>query len=90
MEVRLLLILVMIFLVRVPLHAQNLVPNPSFECGSYHCGPNTYSPYFSAYACNWSCPNRGTSDILSTVIENKECWASSFGFVRWHFERLLT
>ena len=76
MPLRTLLILVMISAVRVTLPAQNLVPNPGFECGENLCNPNHAASLYSVFACDWICPNHGTSDVFSVVNENKECWAS--------------
>jgi len=57
--------------------AQNLVPNPSFECGEDFCGP--YQPdqtkNFKRYACDWTVPGTGTSDVFSTKIENIYCFS---------------
>lgn len=49
------------------LSAQNLVPNPSFECGQNFCGPFQVPEIqnFSFYACGWSVPGIGTSDVFS-------------------------
>src|SRR5688572_23736269 len=58
------------------LFAQNLVPNPSFECGNYHCDC-TYDSYLIEslqIACHWSLPTHGTSDFYSTDIPNQDCW----------------
>jgi hypothetical protein len=56
--------------------AQNLVPNGSFECGEDICDAYQ-SPQvadFSRYACGWSCPNQGTTDIFTTKIPITECY----------------
>ncbi|HMJ67794.1 MAG TPA: gliding motility-associated C-terminal domain-containing protein [Cyclobacteriaceae bacterium] len=49
---------------------QNLVLNPSFECGQDFCG--AFQPeqaaLLSTYACNWMAPGQGTSDIHSTQL----------------------
>jgi hypothetical protein len=55
---------------------QNLVPNPSFECGVGICGYTTYAPDFGTYACEWSCPSGGTSDVFSTLISDKTCYSA--------------
>jgi len=52
--------------------AQNLVSNPSFECGDDFCGPTQQALEYPVYACNWSCTNQGTSDLYSTLLP-KEC-----------------
>ncbi|HEY8937494.1 MAG TPA: gliding motility-associated C-terminal domain-containing protein [Cyclobacteriaceae bacterium] len=46
--------------------AQNLVKNPSFECGTDICGFTEDARNFSTYACNWTCPSIGTSDMFTT------------------------
>lgn len=58
--------------------AQNLVNNPSFECGEDQCGAFQlqHIPEFFKYACEWSCPTSGTSDIYSTKLITKECFMS--------------
>jgi CHU_C Type IX secretion signal domain len=58
--------------------AQNLVPNPSFECGKDQCDFTISSRFVegAGIACYWSVPTLGTSDFFSTVIPNKYCWAS--------------
>lgn len=76
MRVKWLTPLFAIFLVRLPLAAQNLVPNPSFECGEDLCNANTRAEFYSTYACDWNCPNHGTSDVFSITNTNKQCWAS--------------
>ena len=55
--------------------AQELVPNGSFECGVDYC---TYFQYpqieeFSKYACGWSVPGAGTSDIYSSKLPEHTC-----------------
>jgi len=57
------------------LFCQNLVPNPSFECGQTNCDPTFIPENFPQYACNWSCPGTGTSDAFSTDI-NKYCYGT--------------
>jgi CHU_C Type IX secretion signal domain len=57
--------------------AQNLVPNPSFECGEDLCDPFTPTDvaHFSKYACEWSVPSwDGTSDIHSTKVTDSRCF----------------
>jgi hypothetical protein len=58
--------------------AQNLVANPGFECfidqNCDYIRGDTYS-LFPVYACGWSLPNRGTSDIFSTKLP-QQCWNS--------------
>lgn len=56
-------------LVALPLlgHSQNLVPNPSFECGvDIFCGPYQLLEIqeFSKHACGWTVRGTGTSDIF--------------------------
>jgi gliding motility-associated-like protein len=58
------------------LSAQNIVLNSSFECGLDRCDPNDFASDLSRYACDWSCPQRGTTDIFSTQIVNKACFCS--------------
>jgi hypothetical protein len=58
------------------LWSQNLVPNPSFECGTDLCGPYQFGEPFSFHVCDWSIPHLGTTDVLSTQLGNKECYAS--------------
>lgn len=61
-------------------YAQNLVPNPSFECGEDFCG--AYQPeqttQFHKYACDWRVPTLGTTDIFTTknVFGNPACYTS--------------
>ena len=55
--------------------AQNLVPNPSFECGVDLCSPTQDASMYGYYACNWSCPTLGTSDVLSTQL-SKDCFSA--------------
>lgn len=56
---------------------QNLVPNPSFECGPDPCDFILFpSDFGNRYVCNWNCPTNGTSDIFSTLIPNKNCYAA--------------
>lgn len=56
--------------------AQNLVLNPGFECfidqNCDYIRGDTYS-LFPVYACGWTLPNRGTSDIFSTKLP-QQCW----------------
>jgi hypothetical protein len=53
---------------------QNLVPNPSFECGEMECTVD--QGFLNHYVCNWYTPNGGTTDVFATNIPNKGCWAS--------------
>jgi len=53
---------------------QNLVPNPSFECGTDFCDYNIDPNQFSIYACRWTAPTRGCPDLFSTSLS-----ASCFG-----------
>ena len=56
---------------------QNLVKNPSFECGIDPC-ELTYPHNIESFeqnVCEWSLPNNGTSDLWSTGIP-VECRAS--------------
>lgn len=64
--------------------SQNLVPNPSFECGIDFCYATSDSKEFGNYACHWLSPTAGTSDILS-MLSNWTCQTSAghygvFGF----------
>ncbi len=64
------------------LHAQNLVPNPSFEIhDSLPCDPiNPGSPLWlniDDYIDSWFAPTSGTSDIHSTLV-NPSCYAHAF------------
>jgi len=67
-----------ILLLALPMNAlsQNLVPNGSFECGEDFCSAfqTPEIAQFSKYACHWTCPTNGTSDIFSTLIPNNECY----------------
>jgi hypothetical protein len=62
----------------IPIHvlAQNLVPNPSFECGAEHCDFTEFGPDLAEHICSWNCPTGGTSDVFSTLLTDKKCWAS--------------
>lgn len=65
----------MFSVVAVLVQAQNLVLNPSFECGQDECEP-TINPFWNdRYACYWRCPTNGTSDVYSTKIGNKACYS---------------
>ena len=57
--------------------SQNMVPNGSFECGQDFCDAyqTPQVEQFSKYACEWSVPGRGTTDIYSTLITNQVCYA---------------
>jgi len=46
--------------------AQNLIKNPSFECGNDPCSETIYLTDLSQFACHWSEPNAGSTDIFST------------------------
>ncbi|MBX9853043.1 MAG: gliding motility-associated C-terminal domain-containing protein [Cytophagaceae bacterium] len=63
-------IVFILLLLTVKAIAQNLVPNPSFEilkAGYPPCyNSGTYQD-FEFYMSNWKAPNKGTSDILSTL-----------------------
>jgi len=54
--------------------AQNLVPNPSFECGDDYCNANTTPGLVRA--CLWNCPTYSTPDIFTTQLQNKACYSS--------------
>ncbi|HEX5170958.1 MAG TPA: gliding motility-associated C-terminal domain-containing protein [Cyclobacteriaceae bacterium] len=58
----------------VSLGAQNLVPNPSFECGIDQCYYTTVSLDYQNNVCEWSCPTSGTSDIFSTTVPDISCY----------------
>jgi len=58
--------------------AQNLVLNPSFECGTDICSEDEQPLSFGDYACHWSCPTFGTSDIFSSLISNKACYSGIY------------
>lgn len=58
------------------LNGQNLVSNYSFECDANRCDPTLFASDFYQNACNWSCPQRGTTDVFSTQIANKTCFCS--------------
>ncbi len=54
-------------------HAQNLVPNPSFENGTaLYCDPFT-TINFDTCAANWYTPTQGTPDLFSTTMP-QTCW----------------
>lgn len=57
---------------------QNLVLNPSFECGKNLCNPTQEidNGVFTNYACDWMIPTRGTSDVFSTKVADKNCYTS--------------
>lgn len=71
-------ILLFSLLLKLPvlLFSQNLVPNPSFECGTDICDANEDASKYEIYACGWTCPNTGTSDVLNTRIKDKTCFSS--------------
>lgn len=58
------------------LNGQNLVNNSSFECGDDRCDPTGFASDLGQNACEWSCPQRGTTDVFSTKISNKACFCS--------------
>ena len=59
-------------------HAQNLVPNPSFESyGTLPCSWITSSAGFNAAMNIWTMPTNGSSDIFSTLVATS-CYASCF------------
>lgn len=43
------------------MHAQNLIPNPSFE--KRHCCPSVYSMFYCVK--DWAAPTKGTTDLYS-------------------------
>jgi hypothetical protein len=57
------------------LMAQNLVSNPGFECGVDQCDFTLLVELYPSFVCNWEIPTNGTSDIFSTQLSNKGCWA---------------
>lgn len=68
------------FIIALPLpisvFCQNLISNPSFESGRDQCD-FTVNPFsFDSYVWGWNCPTNGTTDIFSTAIPNKSCFAS--------------
>ncbi len=67
-----------ILLLALPMNAlsQNLVPNGSFECGEDLCIPvQLYNiDTFSKYACEWTVPTSGTSDIFSILVTDPACY----------------
>lgn len=68
-------------------HGQELVPNPSFECGVDLCGPYI-SGDFSLYACDWGPPTGGTTDVYSNKLENRTCSsAMPYTGTYWSSER---
>lgn len=52
--------------------SQNLVPNPSFECGTEMCDADNNPTLFEQWACAWEAPTTGTPDIFS---KNLNCAA---------------
>lgn len=74
--IKLLYISILIFLPKQILFCQNIVPNPSFECGETNCEATVQTVYFPQYACDWSCPTTGTSDIFSIDEANPYCYSS--------------
>lgn len=59
-------LITLLVLVRIG-YSQNLVPNPSFECGEdLICAPYQIPDIqeFSKHACGWTVPGFGTSDIF--------------------------
>jgi hypothetical protein len=67
---------IFLFVLSGVVSAQNLVKNPSFECGTDDCDCTLFPDDFARSACFWSCPNNGTSDLFSTSIPNKACYSS--------------
>ena len=57
-------------------YAQNLVSNPSFECGVDQCFAYQNAASFAASACGWSYATGGTTDIFSTQVSLKECYTA--------------
>jgi hypothetical protein len=55
---------------------QNLVLNPSFECGTDECYPITSGPQFYLRACNWTSATGATPDVFSTQISDPTCYLS--------------
>jgi len=55
--------------------SQNLVPNPSFECGTDMCGEDDAPNYFNQYVCDWLCPTGGTTDVFSVLLP-KTCYSA--------------
>jgi len=76
MRSRKFLISFFLFLFTQSLFCQNLVPNPSFECGLPPCEGTVIIENFPQYACNWNCPSTGTSDIFGTDVKDKFCYAA--------------
>jgi gliding motility-associated-like protein len=70
--------LIILLVLPIVISAQNLVPNPSFEC--YEEDPCEFTndsqlAVFPKRACSWSLPNEGTSDIFSSIV-SPSCWTS--------------
>ncbi len=55
---------------------QNLVPNPSFECGTDECYPITDGSQFYIRACDWTCATGATPDVFSAKISDPTCFLS--------------
>ncbi|RYD83557.1 MAG: hypothetical protein EOP53_00520 [Sphingobacteriales bacterium] len=56
--------------------AQNLVPNASFEdFKDLPCSWNTAVDEFPGYVNSWYVPNKTSTDIHSTLVE-QDCWAN--------------
>lgn len=55
---------------------QNLVPNGSFECGEDYCEVFQIPQIneFNRYACEWSVPGEGTTDVFSTLT-GESCYS---------------
>lgn len=65
-----------LLLLPLPAWSQNIVPNGSFECGEDFCNAfqTPQLDEFSRFACFWSVPTTGTTDIFSTLIPVYECY----------------
>lgn len=68
------LVIISLFTIQ-ELFGQNLVLNPSFECGVDQCDFTILSDQFVNFVCDWEAPTNGTSDIFSMLLNNKACWA---------------
>lgn len=74
---RVLISLILLALAEQNIICQNLVMNPSFECGNDICTWTTPSNIgqFPDGVCKWILPNRGTPDIFSTTVSSS-CWTA--------------
>jgi hypothetical protein len=71
---RLILILI---ITQQSIMAQNLIRNASFEENiEQPCDFVILSDFYHRYATDWSCPTLGTTDVFSSAIPNKACWAA--------------